>query len=179
MKTILKNYWVLFLLLIAIPGVSRAQMMYADEFFAYVQEQQGRIDLIHAGMQDVSRYLDLDNAEANALETSDPQDYIDFTVARFNRMMSIMNYEIADIAGQIAAFITLHKDDGVISPQVINEGIAKYTDMSNFSLEYATQTQADFERDWEKHFSKYGNRDFFIICEDNDFMRLYGIEIQE
>ncbi len=171
--------WILLLVLLAFPVVGSAQIMYADEFMAHVQEKQARIDLIRSGIQNVSLYLDLDNAEANALETSDPQDYIDFTAARFCRMLSIMNYAAADVAGDVAEFITLHRDDGVISPIVIEEGIAKYSEMRDFLLQYANQTHADFIENWEKHYIRYGDLGTELLIEDNDFMRLYGGDIEE
>ncbi len=152
-------------------------MMYADEFFAVVQEKQARIDLIRQGVQDIGEYLDFDNTEAIAYQTDDPQGYIDFAVARFSRMMSVMNYAAADIAAEVVAFIRQHQDDGVISPTVIEEGIAKYTDMSEFFLKYATKAEKDFAENWKKHFSRYGNSGNEFIDQDNAFMLLYGVDI--
>lgn len=165
------------MLLSNVKGAS--QTIYADEFFAVIKEQQSKIDLIRQGVTDAYQYFDLDNASLYAANTNDPDAYLDYILARYYRMVSKMNYAAAEIASEVADFIVEHKNDGVLSPQVISEGIAKYRDMTQFFLEFANQQDADYKKSWQRYSLKYGEQGIEIFSSDNYFLSQYGIFVSD
>lgn len=156
-----------------------AQRMTADQIFYVVNQKQQKIDNIRQGMDDAWDYFDLDNAEVNARQTYDYQAYMDFIGARYKRVLSQLNFAAAEIAAEIATFLRAHASDGVLDAEVINQGIAKYTDMHGFFSEYGNKYNGDFWRRWRSFSSKYGNEGARYFVDDNAFMRRYGVYVSE
>lgn len=161
--------------LTAFPLGLSAQRMTADQILSVVNQKQQKIDNIRQGMDDAWVYFDLDNAEANAGQTSDYQAYMDFILARYYRVQSQLNFASAEIA----TFLRAHANDGALSAEVINQGIAKYTDMHGFFSEYGNKYNGDFWRRWRSFSSKYGNEDARYFVDDNAYMRRYGVYVTE
>ena len=156
-----------------------AQRMTADQFMAVIQEKQQKIDLIREGANNAWNYFDLDNAEANARQTSDYQAYMDFILARYDRTLSIMNYAAARIAGEVAEFMRQHRYDCIFSDDVMSEGIAKYIDMQSFFNEWGYKSEEKFRRNWGNYTAKYGNNGSVYFQDDNAYMRRYGVYVTE
>ena len=167
---------VLMALMVFPLGLS-AQRMTADQFMAVIQEKQQKIDVIQEGAKYAWYYFDLDNAEAKARQTSDYQAYMDFILARYDRTLSIMNYAAARIAGEIAEFIRQHRYDGLFSDDVMSEGIAKYIDMQSFFNKWGYESEEKFRRNWSNFTAKYGDNGSAFFQEDNDYMRRYGVYV--
>ena len=167
---------VLMALMVFPLGLS-AQRMTADQFMAVIQEKQQKIDVIQEGAKNAWYYFDLDNAEAKARQTSDYQAYMDFILARYDRTLSIMNYAAARIAGEIAEFIRQHRYDGLFSDDVMSEGIAKYIDMQSFFNKWGYESEEKFRRNWSNFTAKYGDNGSAFFQEDNDYMRRYGVYV--
>ena len=156
-----------------------AQRMTADQILSVVNQKQQKIDNIRQGMDDAWVYFDLDNAEANAGQTSDYQAYMDFILARYYRVQSQLNFASAEIAAEIATFLRAHANDRVLSAEVMDQGIAKYTDMHGFFSEYGNKYNGDFWRRWRSFSSKYGNEGARYFVDDNVFMRRYGVIVDD
>lgn len=165
--------------LMVCPFELSAQRMTADQILSLVNEKQRKIDNIRQGIEDAWYYFDLDNAEATARQTSDYQAYIDFVLARYKRVQSHLNFAAAEIAAEIVEILRAHANDGVLSADVINQGIAKYTDMHGFYSEYGNKYMGDFQRLWRSFSSKYGNEGARYFQDDNAYMRRYGVYVSD
>ena len=169
----------LLLILAVLPSFTQAEKMYADEIFAEISYHQDRIDRIREGVADAQNYFNMDELEALAYETSDPQGWLDYMLARYYRTVSKLNYAGAEIADEVSAFLYAHKDDGALSPVVIDEGIAKYAAMSEFFIEFANEQYQEYIRLWDTHTSKYGDIGRDAFQDDNDFLLRYGVVVIE
>lgn len=154
-----------------------AQRMTADQFMAVIQEKQQKIDVIHDGIESAWYYYDMDNAETRARHTTNYEFDIDLVLARFNRTISIMNYAAARIAGEIAEFMRQHRYDGLFSDDVMSQGIAKYIDMQSFFNERGYKSEEKFRRYWGNFTAKYGDNGSTYFQDDNEYMRRYGVYV--
>ena len=120
----------------------------------------------------------MDNIESAAYASGNPQAYVDLTLLRFYSILSTMNFDAANKAEEVASFISNYPNNGVISRQVIDEGVAKYTDMRDFFLEYANQQQNEFNSVFEAFCQTYGFPDQEVFNNDNLFMEQYGVNVE-
>ena len=164
--------------LLVLPLGMSAQRITPEQLYSVVNQKQTRIDNIRQGVNDAYFYFDLDNAEATEYESGDYQAYIDFILARYNRTLSMMNYEAAKIAGEAASFIRSHHGDGTVSTDVTQAGIAKYTDMKEFFLKYAKEQNRKYLQFWQSYSAKHGNNGKELFQYDNEFMKRYGVHVQ-
>ena len=163
-----------------LPSGLSAQQVSIESFWSNINEGQGKIDLLRQGMADAyNNYFEIDNLESIAYECPDPQAYIDYSLARYYRMISYMNDTAAWIADDIADYIRGCNGRVNLSSQVIQEGIAKYTDMRDFFLENARQNYSQYEKLWDKYSAKYGNMGTENFRYDDEYMKRYGTTIRE
>lgn len=157
-----------------------AQQISTEDFWETINSKQSEIDLLRQGMSDAyNNYFEVDNLENDAIESPDPQAYIDYSLARYYRMLSYMNDTAAWIADNTADYICECNEKVNLNSQVINEGIDKYTDMRDFFLEYARQYYTQFEHLWSKYSAKYGNIGTENLRYDDEFMKRYGVGVRE
>ena len=157
-----------------------AQQISTEDFWETINFGQAQIDLLRQGESDAYySYFEVDDLERSAYESPDPQAWIDYYLARYYRMISYMNYNAAWKAEEIANYIKECKGRVNLSSLVIQEGIAKYTDMRDFFLKYARQYYSEYERLWDRYSDKYGNigKEFFEY--DNEFMKRYGTKVKD
>ena len=176
-RQILRPIILLLLALLAGSPPAKADKLYADEIFAILQEKQNRIDYIRQGISEAWQYLDLDNVKEYAQYDDFPQRFLDLQLARFNRIMSKMNFAAAAIADDAAKLLIDHQSDGTLSPIVMEEGIAKYTSMRDFFEEYANNTVTEFCELWYRYHpaNEFPANDLYIFDDDNLFMMYYGV----
>lgn len=176
------KFKVIFILtvLVILPSGLSAQQISVESFWRNINTSQGKIDLLRRGMFDVyNNYFDVDNLESIANESPDPQAYIDYSIARYYRMINRMNYTAAWQADDIADYIKESRRRVNLSPQVMQKGIAKYSDMRDFFLEYARQYYSQYEQLWDKYSAKYGKMGTENFNYDDEFMKRYGVKIRE
>lgn len=166
--------------LAVLPSGLSAQQISLDNFWAVINAGQSEIDLLRQGISDAYEdYFEVDNLERIAYESPDPQAFLDYSLARYNRMISYMNDAAAWKASEIADYIRECKGKVNLSPQVMQEGIAKYTDMKDFFLEYARQCYSQYEELWNKYSAKYGDIGTENFRYDDEYMKRYGVTISK
>lgn len=172
-----------FVLLLAIVSIYQseltAQQISVEDFFAVLSENQYQIDLIRQGVTDAYEYFELDNLEYIASESPDPQAYLDYILARYNRVASRLNNSGAFWAQENVDHIRRYQGNVDLSPEVISEGIAKFSDMRDFFLDYGRQQDAEYHRLWDIHTSRYGEMGKEFFEDDNEFLKLYDVYVRD
>lgn len=166
--------------LMILPSGLSAQQISIEDFWGNINAGQGKIDLLRQGISDAyNSYFEIDNLESVAYESPDPQAYLDYSLARYFRMISYMNDAAAWQADEVADYIKECNGRVHLSPQVVREGIAKYTDMRDFFLENARQNYSQYEQLWKRYSAKYGNIGTENFRYDDEFMKRYGVKIRK
>lgn len=137
--------------------------MLAQSFSQCVNEAETRIKQL----KEVERLLassikDTDKIVANAQMTLNPQQFIDFTLVRYERNMRKVQLAMVQATTQAANSLCkfIGKSD-IVNQIVLAEGIAKYTDMASFSYKHFN----DLNEQFFDHFSSYLNN-YGYDCEE-------------
>lgn len=173
-----KGFFRFLLLLSALvtSGGSWAQSISVEDFFAVVIGKQERIDELRNGVGDVWQYLEMDNIEGEAIASGDPESYIDFYLARYYRAASKLYFEAASVASKVADFIKTYHKDTNIPPKVIEEGIAKYENMTEFLVDCGNENLNEYLDYWKKFTDKYSSNIGEEAFEyDDQFLTRYWV----
>ncbi|MDE6206411.1 MAG: SHOCT domain-containing protein [Muribaculaceae bacterium] len=174
----IKAFLILAVLMFLPSGLS-AQQISVEDFWRHFFEAQSKIDLIRQGLDDATVYFELDDLKSIALQTPDPQAYLDYALARYNRTISLLNKAGADWAEYIANYYKDCQGRVNIDPRAMQEGIVKYTDMKEFFLYYSQQEEASYHDLWKKYSEKYGNTGREYFRYDNEFMKQYEVYVYD
>ena len=105
--------------------------------------------------------------KAVALQTANPQQYIDFVVLRYERNNHKIQLAIVqatnDAIKNLSAFIGKSDIDQV----TLKEGITKYSDMSAHAHKFANELQEKFFDHFSAYLNKYGYDCESIFRQDN------------
>lgn len=141
----------------------------AQSFTQCVNEAETRIkQLKEVEKLIASSIKDTDKVVANAQMTPNPQNFIDFTLVRYERNMCKVQLAMVQATTQAANRLCkfIGKDD-VVNQTVLAEGIAKYTDMASFSHKYFNDLNESFFNHFSSYLNNYGYDCEKIFREDD------------
>ncbi|MBD5227802.1 MAG: hypothetical protein HDR95_01020 [Bacteroides sp.] len=171
----IKNLFILLWVLLGCSLEMSPQQPSTYAVFALVNYNQDKIDLIHQGMNDALEYFEFDTLEEEAKKNPDPQSFLDLILWRYHRVMSKLNFASARVALENADILSNAQVGNDVEPIVMEQGIAKYTDMTNFFIDNALIYEEQYEKEFGGLLIIYGELLSLLIQLDNDFLSNYGV----
>ena len=140
----------------------------AQSFTSCVSDAETRISKLKEAEKLVASSIQNTEAiKAVALQTANPQQYIDFVVLRYERNNHKIQLAIVqatnDAIKNLSAFIGKSDIDQV----TLKEGITKYSDMSALAHKFANELQEKFFDHFSAYLNNYGYDCESIFRQDN------------
>lgn len=156
-------------ILLLFPMLLSATMVGAQTFAQCINEAEARMKKLKEAEQLVASSIqDTDAVMRAAQQTSNPQQFMDFVLLRFERNMRKVQLAMAQSATQYAnrlcAFIG---KSNVVNQVVLAEGIDKYTDMASFHHKYSNELEESFFEHFSSYLNNYGYDCKAIFSQDN------------
>lgn len=161
----------------------KAEMTETPKPSGFPEDLRRRIGVVTKRINDLKNLADLcaktvemDYVQEKANQSDNPQAVIDFLLLRWERNDSKIQLKMAEVANEAADMLSEYKNDSRVDQLVIDQGIAKYTDMSDFFIKRAKEQRASFTQHWNNYVLNYGSGDAYIFDQDDAELQQYGVE---